>query len=324
MFKVIDISEQVVEDYEQMGTKSKFWFTDKNSGKEFLFKSTHTEDKLGNKVVREGENWSEKIACEIAKLLGIPHADYELAQYNGEHGTISENFRKEGDVVTFGNSLIEYVTELLSQSLEQGQRSQEVVRVSLILNRIIINPPRGYVPSENIKSAHDVFLGYLALDVLISNQDRHSENWGMITDLEGKVYLAPSFDHAASLGRNESDEKRELKFLTKDKGQNVAGYVNKAKSYFYHRGKRLRSIEAFRSFGSLSPDAFFEWVDRVDKLDSSALEHILELVPNDIMSEMSKKFTLAIILENKARIKMLGEELARYKQQLKDKEDGEV
>jgi hypothetical protein len=52
------------------------------------------------------------------------------------------------------------------------------------------------------------------LDALIGNTDRHHENWGLVlqgTSDHQDLRLAPTFDHASSLGRNETDERREAR-----------------------------------------------------------------------------------------------------------------
>lgn len=55
-------------------------------------------------------------------------------------------------------------------------------------------------------SAYDVFAGYLVFDAWISNQDRHEANWSILHSPDGERYLAPSYDHAASLGSGLDDE----------------------------------------------------------------------------------------------------------------------
>lgn len=302
-FPIIDISEQDVDDFEQMGTKSKFWYTDKKDKKEYLFKSTHTEDKHGKAIIRYGENWSEKVACEVAKLLGIPHANYNLASYDGENGTISENFTQLGDDLIFGNNLIEYVaTKVYGERLELGQRSQTLSRVYTILNSIVVEPPRVWQKTDNIKNAFDVFIGYVMLDALISNQDRHNENWGMIVDKKGKNSLSPSFDHAASLGRNESEEKMNQRLNTKDEGYSVKSYVKKCKSYFYFDKNQLTTVEAFFLFTSLSKKSGLEWLERLNNIDRNIINNILESMPDNIMSQIQKEFCVEIIMENKNRL----------------------
>lgn len=77
--------------------------------------------------------------------------------------------------------------------------------------------PLGFNHAE-IKTASEVFLGYLMFDVLISNPERHNENWGCVVTLKGKKHLALSYDHGAGLVRNESDETRKNRLNTKNKG----------------------------------------------------------------------------------------------------------
>lgn len=50
---------------EQLGSKPKFWFRKQDDDQPWLFKYTR---------VNTGEDWSEKIASEIAHLLEIPAA----------------------------------------------------------------------------------------------------------------------------------------------------------------------------------------------------------------------------------------------------------
>lgn len=319
VFSIIDISEQDVDFPEQMGTKSKFWFTDKNSGTEFLFKSTHTEDKYQNPIIRVGENWSEKIACEIACELGIPHAKYDLAVNKGEHGIVSQNFCSLGDELTFGNSLIEHIVkDTLEEPLEQGQRSQTVARVSDVLKKIVVDPPIEWTKTKNIKDALDVFIGYLMFDALISNQDRHNENWAMITDINGNKSLAPSFDHAASLGRSEIDEKRITRLETKDKGSSIETFVSRCKSHFYDGNKRLKTLDAFTYFSAISPSAGLEWLERLGKLDLAAIDSILKAIPDEIMSEISKRFCLAMINRNKSNLLSCKHEILKIKKEFEE------
>jgi len=77
-------------------------------------------------------------------------------------------------------------------------------------------------------------VGYLMLDTLIGNQDRHDENWGFVLclDRSRRVTLAPTFDHASSLGRNESEKNRMRRLETKDRGDSVEAYAARTRSVF--------------------------------------------------------------------------------------------
>ncbi|PWI34927.1 hypothetical protein DI392_01220 [Vibrio albus] len=66
-YPIYEVIDKEFDDFEDMGTKSKFWYSDSKTGQQYLFKSTHTEDKHHNPVIRPGEDWAEKIACENEK-----------------------------------------------------------------------------------------------------------------------------------------------------------------------------------------------------------------------------------------------------------------
>ncbi|EGR1562255.1 hypothetical protein D6L41_12110 [Vibrio alginolyticus] len=300
-YPIIDISDQDVDNYEQMGTKSKFWYRDSETGEDYLFKSIHTEDRQGNPIERKGEDWAEKIACELAEALGIPHAHYDLANYQGQRGIRSKKFTEDGENMFFGNQLIEHVANRINVPLERGQRSQKVERVAAILARLIKHPPKGWEPTENITNTFDVFIGYLLLDTLISNQDRHNENWGMIIN-NNESYLAPSFDHAASLGRNESVEKMHERLTSNDEGRQVPNYVARSKSYFYNGNDRLKTLDAFVIFGFYRKKAALEWLERLESLEVDEFFSIVDRVPDKIMGLTEKTFCKAILIANKARI----------------------
>jgi hypothetical protein len=301
MYPIFDISDQEVDSYEQMGTKQKFWYTDSDTGEQYMFKSIHTEDGMGNKVERNGEDWAEKIACELAAALEIPSAHYELARYNEERGVRTKQFTDDGDNMFFGNHLIEYIAIAIDTPLEKGQRSQTLERVQTILLNIIKNPPSEWVETENIKTAYDVFIGYLLLDALISNQDRHSQNWAII-EREGMYLLAPSFDHAASLGRNESRDTMIERLTTNIETRKIPHYVSKCKSYFYSQGIRLKLLDAFLIFGHRNKPAVDEWFLRLEALSNDMIVNIVGNVPDTIMSDVEKVFCTSIIIANKARM----------------------
>lgn len=73
-YSVLEVPSDASTQLEQMGTKAKFWFH-ADGGERTLFK----EGRLGT-----GENWAEKICCELARHLGLPHAEYELARWKGK------------------------------------------------------------------------------------------------------------------------------------------------------------------------------------------------------------------------------------------------
>lgn len=70
--------------------------------------------------------------------------------------------------------------------------------------------PRQAIEMPDSFTAFDQFCGYLVMDALVANRDRHEENWGVLRDPDGLVTLAPSYDHGNSLGFNLLDNRRLL------------------------------------------------------------------------------------------------------------------
>ena len=72
----------------------------------------------------------------------------------------------------------------------------------------VASPP-GFKGPDQLE-AFDVFVGYLLLDALIANRDRHEQNWAVLRPqlLGPPMRLSPSYDHASSLGYNLTDEAR--------------------------------------------------------------------------------------------------------------------
>ena len=95
-FPIFAISPEAPEESEAMGTKEKFWFRHEELGL-CLYKKARKHT---------GEDWSEKIAAELCKLIELPHAEYELAIFNNENGTISKSFLPEGGSLITGNEIL--------------------------------------------------------------------------------------------------------------------------------------------------------------------------------------------------------------------------
>jgi len=238
MFPIIPIEDDAPILYEQLGTKKKFWMDNLR----FLFKETRDGT---------GEDWAEKITCELCALLGIPHARYNLAIWKGKRGVVTENFAlgEEGKRLILGNELLFKVDPLYPKREIRRVRQHRVRKVMAIISSKDIGPPIEFEVKPEIQTASEVFVGYLMFDVWVANQDRHHENWGLILNVGQKsITLAPSFDHASSLAPFEHNEAKLDRLTTKDRGRSIERYVEKATSAFYESDastKPLSTIDAF-------------------------------------------------------------------------------
>ena len=140
----------------------------------------------------------------------------------------------------------------------------------------------------------------------IANTDRHHENWGLIgVPKEKKLYLAPTFDHASSLGRNITDNERWERLKTKDAGRSIKYYVQRAGSAFYldeTAKKTLLTIEAFQQAAGKRPEAARYWLNKLKGISLNDMESIILKVPGEEMSEVAKEYTWTILNLNKERL----------------------
>ncbi|MBL1277116.1 MAG: hypothetical protein COB30_013615 [Ectothiorhodospiraceae bacterium] len=294
-YPIITVPNDASNLLEQLGTKSKFWFLDPDKNK-ILYK----EGRPGT-----GENWAEKVSCEICKLLHLPHAEYDFAIYENRKGVISPTFSPSGCRLILGNEVLAHVIEDYGDERHYRERQHTVNRVMAVVKAPHINFPMGWNAPNEINSAADIFVGYLMLDVLISNQDRHHENWGLIDQPEYGLFLAPTFDHASSLGRNESDEKCLERLNTNDTGRGVEVFVRRAKSALYAKpndSTPLSTLGAFLSSAKIAPSGAKFWLNKLAQFSKIQCDEIFNQIPKTIISEPSKSFAVKMIEANKNRL----------------------
>ncbi len=297
-YQIIQLNGLKPSQLEQLGTKPKFWFTDTTNPEELtLFKAGRPGT---------GENWAEKVCCELCSVIGLPHAHYDLANCDGTEGVVSPSFTKpSGGRLVHGNELLPKSSPGRDGEMNYHAREHTVRRVMLLMGANTIGLPWGHNLPSKIKSAQDVFVGYLMLDALVGNQDRHFENWGLVSISNTGVFLAPTYDHASSLGRNETDQRREVMLNTRDKGQSVEAYVKRAKSMMYPSSgvlKKLPTIEAFLKASEIAPIGAHYWLKKLEALSEEDFDTILKQVPDETISFWGREFAKAMLVENRKRL----------------------
>lgn len=290
------------ENREPLGSKSKIWLrhqTDAEAPRlpRLLFKYNRDD---------KGEDWSEKIAAELAGLIGLPHAEVELATYNGDHGVAIVDFANSGGLALFhGNELFELADPSYANVRKKhGALQHTPAAVLSALSRISnLRAVTSLAPPSGVTDAFGFFVGYLMLDALIGNTDRHHENWGILAGRAGRRFLAPSYDHASSLGRELTDAKRTAVGHPRH-GSPVERYVRRARSAFYASdgsGRQLSPVEAFLDAAQFRPEAAAGWLERLAALTTEEMRTIVEMIPDSRMTLIARAFTCAL-LEHNARI----------------------
>ncbi|TAF08944.1 MAG: HipA-like protein [Nostocales cyanobacterium] len=309
-FPVIEVPIDASQDIEDLGTKEKFWFTDPNLGL-CLFKKAR---------LNTGEDWAEKIASELCELLGVPHANYELATFNGENGIISPSFIPESSLeldnensrtyreyeTSLGNDILAETVSNYPKHLKNPSQ-HTIENVFDAIGNSTANLPINWTPPDGITTAVETFVGYLLLDAWIGNSDRHHENWALIRKADkSDTYLAPTYDHASSMGRELRDNKRKSKL----DNQSVIGYVEKCSSVLYasvNDSTTLKTVEAFREAKQRYLNAGNLWLDNLAKVSSNDTLEIFERIPSDRISPTAIEFAQKILELNQNRLLILKE-----------------
>ena len=310
-YPVIKVEQDWILVDEPMGTKEKFWCD--IDGVRWLFKHTRI-----NEGFPTGEDWAEKIAREIAISLGIPCATVELAEYNGLPGTVSRDFTRLTQnhnipIVSHmmhGNELLHKAHDDAYPNISGRTRNPDhtIERVISILNFNSIHLPAEFQPDPLVSTPADVFCGYLLLDAIIGNTDRHHENWAIQYIFSGVPtgwYLCPSFDHASSLGRELTEERRHLMIHGHDANTRVRKYAERCSSALYlspEDPRPLSPIQAFCESCSKRVNGGKYWTNRLHKWQPDTISTILNQIPDTRATQLAKELAYTLVVENVRRL----------------------
>lgn len=296
MLQVVNVDATELDNLEQLGTKPKFWYDEFR----YLFKARREGT---------GEDWAEVVSARLASLLGLPHASYDLAEAVGVptfdmvRGVRSANFTPLDGRLVLGNELIGPVASSEKGTAYAHRRQFHTPsRVAIYLGIPRLCIPLGWAAPVPIMTAKGVMAGYLMLDVLIGNQDRHEENWGIIVS-DKSLYLAPTFDHASSLGRNEVDDRRRVKLETKDPRHGIPGYAAKAMSQLFEKnGSRLTTLDAFVAYSQTCKAEVSYWLAQLVRVNELSFRLLLNEIPDSHITEIGREFAVALLIENRRRL----------------------
>lgn len=214
----IDVSDWEVLRVEQGGSTPIVWLQQPDTSTSWL----HKDSKIPSTGLQQGEDWAEVVATQVAILLGVPCAETRLCTRNGRLGSLSRSVKLPGYDLNDGSVILEVTGASGYYPHREGAKAVDAARpevrrpghnlanIRLALTGVLA--PQVFVgPAEF--SGFDVFAGYLVLDALVANQDRHEQNWAVLTPqlTEWQPQLAPSYDHGGSLGYQLTDSKREYR-----------------------------------------------------------------------------------------------------------------
>lgn len=163
----------------------------------------------------------------------------------------------------------------------------------------------GPPPGVEGLDATGVFAGYLMLDALVANQDRHDRNWAVLdrADAPAPRLLAASYDHTSSLGFNLLDVTRRR--MLGEAGR-IEQWAERGRAGQFEYDPTARST--IPTLVDLARDALLRagpvaeryWLKRLHELDRNAVEGIVADVPG--LSDPTATFILRLLAINRRRL----------------------
>ncbi len=291
-----DVSKWLRFEEEELGTKPKRWLVNPATEERWLMKYATFSRPRDGPEYRKGDDWAERIAYGVARVLGIPAAPVELAVERTpeeiRYGTVCRSVLQEGESLINGDELM---GEL---GIRVSRNRRELYTVEASFNALEDIHPPSHVGGG--LSAWDAFVGYLALDALIGNTDRHEENWSAINprDVEASRRLSPTFDHASSLGFQLSDQDKQERLSSRDKNRTPEGYADRAKTQFASKPHPIAVLhDAQEITGQAALDHWLGRIRQIDELVAPIWE-----IPDHRMSAVSKDFAERLLRRNWSRL----------------------
>ena len=285
IYPIVEVKKEWMLEPEAMGTKTKFWYREPSDRTNWLFKYPRSNT---------GEHWAEKIAAEVAARLGIIHAKVELARFQGERGSVAESFSRGGRELVHGNQMLELTVHGYDPVRRFHQSSHTLANIWQVMDHVFVEPEAAGRAKRRIAE-------YMVLDALIGNTDRHHENWGILRKRTGdrwKGFIAPSFDHASSLGRELQDARRDRRLAE----NRVGNYAEKGRGAIYWSEEDERygpsPLELVRRAVRLYPDLFRPSLRNLERLDEVSMGNLVNCVPADWMTPSARAFALALMRYN--------------------------
>lgn len=287
-YSIFEIQPEWVLETEGMGSKEKFWYRAKDGEPEWLFKFPQPNT---------GQHWAEKIAAEVAACLDILHARVELAVFQGTRGSATETFARDGRNLFHGN-------QMLAGKVLGYNPAKQFHQSDHTLENILTAIDRTFATLEGARRAKVRMAEYIVLDAVIGNTDRHHENWGITRKQVGDRWqgmLAPTFDHASSLGRelvDVSGGKCRQRILRE---RRVGAYAEKAPgAIFWDKADRrgLSPLELVRRAAQIHPDLFRPALARLERLNRPKLAALIAQVPEGWMSTLAREFAVELMCYN--------------------------
>lgn len=299
-YPVYQVDEDMVQaslrsETENQGRLRKLWLLHPEFGT-CLFKESSFSEQV---ILNYQTDWAEKVAFELAVLIGIPAARYEFSvasfmsfEEQEIRGILTPSYHQNNSVVISGEFFMNRFSPGYTQYYPSSYNIQSVMAA---MDTMAVSPPlENWVSIDNIKTGSDIFTGYLLFDSWIGNQDRHSCNFEIMVK-DDHLELAPSFDHGNSLGAiMSSDRQREI---------SPSEYMTLLPSAFWTAEMtRVKASDVFGQAAVLKPAITEIWIERLAQIQPSQIQEIFDRIPDDRITKDRSTFAQQLLSFNQRQL----------------------
>lgn len=226
------------------------------------------------------EACSEKLAYEIAKVLGYDCAKIELAVDNDNKiGVLNYYFSDRF------NSPHTDIVAYLNKDTKERNSYYTISNIKSVLDDI---------DTELFKD----FIKIMIFDALIGEQDRHEENWG-ITEKQGKNFISPLYDNGDSLLREFRNIANAQKYYDGIKDFNA--YINRSQTIIYKEDKKFKykHFELIKYLYDNFPQYVIPEINNLKKLTDEIIEILVNKIPDELLTSEHKKYIIMYLIRRR-------------------------
>ena len=226
------------------------------------------------------EACSEKIAYEIAKILGYKCAKIELAQDSDDKTGVLNYY--------FSDSFISPHTDIVAYLNKNSNERKMYYTISNIKN----------VLDEINENLFKDFIKIMIFDSLIGEQDRHEENWG-ITETNGKYSMSPLYDNGDSLLREFKNIENAKKYYSGKRSFDA--YIKRSKCIIYKEDnkKQYKHFELIEYLVINYPELTLPEIKKLNILTDDIINDLVNKIPNQLLDEEHKKYIIKYVITRK-------------------------